>query len=97
MDSKNKACWNCANFGAYYKRGFCQFYKTNEGTCSVKNEIVNRNGICERWRNTFSLRTGRKERTLKALDKILDDIAMIRQILEEENEESKTHPDHVDL
>ncbi|MBP3422261.1 MAG: hypothetical protein J6K86_00695 [Clostridia bacterium] len=97
MDRKNKACWNCANFGAYYKRGFCQFNKTNKGTCSVKKEIIDRNGFCERWRNTFNLRSSRKERTLKALSEILEHIAAIRQILEEENEESKIHPDHIDL
>ena len=97
MDRKNKACWNCANYGAYYKRGFNQFNKTRVGTCSVKKEIVQCDGICDCWRNTFSLRSIRKERTLKALDEILGDISAIKQILEEENEESKTHPNHVDL
>ena len=97
MERKNKACWNCANFGAFYKRGFCHFDKTRFGTCSVKKEIIEKGGCCERWRNTFNLRSQRKKMTLKALDQILSDIAAIKQILEEENEESKTHPHHVDI
>ena len=87
MDRKNKACWNCASFNAFYSRGFCNFIKTKKGSCSVKKEIVDKGGLCDRWRNTFHLRSHRKRLTLKALDQILSDISAIRQILEEENEE----------
>lgn len=97
MERKNKACWNCVYFGRHYKRGCYRFHKTDIGSCTIKRELVQKNGLCEHWRNTFNVLSRRKERTLQALNDILTDLAAIRQILEEENEESKTHPEHVDL
>ena len=90
MSKTNKACWNCGNFGALYKKGYYHFYKTDLGTCSILKEVIDKHGYCERWRNTFHLRSIRKAQTLKALDEILSDITAIKQILEEEKEESRT-------
>lgn len=95
MERKNKACWNCKNFGRYYKKGVYRFYKTDEGTCSIKREVVQKNGLCERWRNTCALRSRRKKDTLRILNEIFSDLSAIKQILEEEQEDEKTHPHHV--
>ncbi|MBQ8229772.1 MAG: hypothetical protein IJZ32_03655 [Clostridia bacterium] len=97
MEKKKKACWNCGNYCAYYERNFYRFNKTNAGRCSVKKEVVKNTYVCERWRNTFRILSRRKEFTLNVLNDILTDIAAIRQILEEENEESMTHPGHKDV
>lgn len=88
MESKNKACWNCANFTAYYEKGMCRFYKTDRGMCSVKKETLEKHGVCENWRNTYRVRNLRKKCAVRALEEILSDIAAIRQIFEEENEEN---------
>ena len=92
MEDKKKACWNCGNFGRYYKRGFCQFYKTELGSCSVKGETVDKRGFCDKWRNRCSLRTERRKMSLKVLDEICRNIEEIKQLLEEENEECKMDP-----
>ena len=97
MERKNKACWNCKYFGALYKKGPIHFSKTKIGTCTIKKDIVDKSGLCERWGNTFALRSDRRKITLRALNDIITEIAAIRQILEEDEEASRTHPGHMDL
>ncbi len=92
MAEKNKVCWNCGNFKAYYEKGFSRFYKTHEGLCSVKNQIIDKHGNCECWRNAHKLWNLRKKCAVRVLNEILLELAAIRQILEEEKEENKSDP-----
>lgn len=92
MTDQNKVCWNCGNFKAYYEKGFSRFYKTNEGLCSVKNQVVEKHSNCECWRNTYKTRNLRKKCAVRVLNEIFLNIAAIRQILEEEGEENKFDP-----
>ena len=57
MERKNKACWNCGNYKAYYTKGFCQFDKLDYGVCRKQQETVDKHNQCEFWRNDYSMRT----------------------------------------
>ena len=87
MERKNKACWNCGNYKAYYTKGLCHFDRLDCGLCRKKKETVEKHGVCEFWRSNYAIRSWREEMAKKKLDEILDEIIVIRQILFEENEE----------
>ena len=92
MERKNKACWNCGEYRAYYTKGLCHFNKLDCGLCRKKKETVDKHGECEFWRSNYSIRTLREEVARKKLDGILDEITEIRQILFEEKEDSQINP-----
>lgn len=92
MERKNKACWNCGNYKAYYTKGFCQFDKLDYGVCRKQQETVDKHNQCEFWRNDYSMRTWRENVAKKKLNGILDEIIQIRQILWEEKDENQINP-----
>ena len=92
MEKKNKVCWNCGKFKAYYEKGFSRFYKTDVGVCVLKKEIVEKHGECEGWCNRYKMRRLRKKCVIRTLNEIVVDIAAIRQIFEEEDEENRLDP-----
>ena len=97
MAKAKKSCENCGNFGQYYHRGICCFYKMEKGSCSILHQDVATNGFCERWRNTFTIKSLREKDVLRALRTSMENIAIIKQILEEEEEECATHPHHTQV
>lgn len=92
MERKNKACWNCGNYKAYYTKGFCQFDKLDYGVCRKQQETVDKYNQCEFWRNDYSMRTWRENVAKKKLNGILDEIIQICQILWEEKDENQINP-----
>ena len=86
MERKNKACWNCGNYKAYYTKGLCHFDKLSCGLCSKKKETVEKHGQCEFWKNDCAKRTIREKIAKRNLNDILDVLIEIRQILFEQNE-----------
>ena len=85
MERKNKACWNCQHYKAYYTKGFCHFDRKALGVCTEKRATVNKNELCKNWCPiTYSY--PRKKLTLRALDEILNELSQIKQILLEGNE-----------
>ena len=92
MERKDKACWNCGNYKAYYTKGLCHFDKLNFGVCRKMKETVDKHGQCEFWRNNYPIRGWREEVAKKKLNEILDGIIEIRQILFEERAENQTNP-----
>ena len=89
-DRKNKACWNCARYRAYYTKGLCNFDKLNYGLCRHKNETVDKHCVCEFWRNNIAFRGWRETVAKKKLNGIFDQLIEIRQILFEEKEERES-------
>ena len=92
MDRKNKACWNCGHYKAYYIKGLCHFDKLNCGLCLNTKETVEKHNQCEFWKTNYSARSLRERIAKKKLDLLLDEIIVIRQILFEEKEENKENP-----
>ncbi|MBQ7948942.1 MAG: hypothetical protein IJ284_04180 [Clostridia bacterium] len=89
MERKNKACWNCGNYKAYYTKGLCHFDKLDCGLCRKKKEAVEKHGQCEFWRNNYTIRTFREKVAKIKLNEILDALIEIRQILFEGKEENQ--------
>ena len=89
MERKNKACWNCGNYRAYYTKGLCHFDRLNCGLCRKTRETVEKHNQCEFWTNDYPMRVWRKDTAKKKLNAILDGIIEIRQILFEENEDNR--------
>ncbi len=89
MERKNKACWNCGNYKAYYTKGLCHFDKLNCGLCRRKKETVDKHEQCEFWRNNYNIRTFREDIAKKKLNDILDAIIEIQQILFEEKQDNQ--------
>lgn len=89
MERKNKECWNCGNYKAYYTKGLCHFDKLDCGLCQKKKETVEKHGQCIFWRNNYRIRTFREKVAKIKLSEILDALIEIRQILFEEKEENQ--------
>ena len=89
MQEKQKECFACGNYQAYYRKGFCYFDKENFGFCTRHKKIVNKHESCECWRNNCHVRGLRKAICYKKLDEILSNLSEIKQILAEEQEEEK--------
>ncbi len=87
MERKDKACWNCANYKAYYTKGLCHFDKLDCGLCRKKQAEVDKHEQCEFWRSNCSIRGCREEIAKKKLNSLLDEMIEIRQILFEEKED----------
>ena len=87
MERKNKACWNCRFYKAYYTKGFSGFNKEKCGLCTQENAIKNNQESCIRWQSNQLLRALRKQSAIRALTKALNDISEIQQILGEEQQE----------
>lgn len=92
MERKNKACWNCGNYKAYYTKGLCEFDRLDYGLCRKRCETVDKHNQCEFWKSNYSIRTWREDIAKKKLNGVLDEIIQIRQILWEEKEENQSNP-----
>ena len=83
----------CKNYQAYYVKMFCHFEKQSYGYCLIVKEIImNKHHTCERWCSNFVRRQIRKDVSLNALNKALDNLVEIRQILVDEMNENKIYP-----
>ena len=89
MERKDKACWNCGNYKAYYTKGLCHFDKLKYGLCGKRNKTVDKHEQCECWRNDYKIRGLQENVAKRKLNDILDGIIEIRQILFEEKEKYK--------
>ena len=92
MERKNKACWNCRCYKAYYTKGWCYFDKLSYGLCKRKNQTVDRVNLCEHWCSNFIVRKRRIKVALMKLDGMADNIMEIRQVLIEEQQENQEKP-----
>ena len=86
MERKNKACWNCWYFKAYYTKGWCHFDKEPNGYCLKQKKITDKHEVCEVWHSNQNCRKLRKKIAIRKLEELADDIAEIRQILFEDKE-----------
>lgn len=87
MKNENKNCWNCEYYKAYYTKGICSYDNTFTGYCRCKNEIVKNSNFCDKWSKRYRMKKIREGLRKKVLERISEDISMIRQIMEEEQKE----------
>ena len=82
---ESKKCYNCKFLERYYVRGGQGFNKAKCGFCRKTREIVHSDNSCE---NYAHFEPNRKPRTLvkRYLNELLDEIRLIRNVIEEEYE-----------
>ena len=93
MEHKRKECWCCNAYRAYYTKTLYHFEKDGNGFCRAHNIIISdKHHTCEKWCFNSIRRRIRKNVTLKALNKALDNLVEIRQIIVDEIDENKKNP-----
>jgi len=71
----------------------CCFEKQDCGYCFSRKEIItDKHNTCENWCYNGIRRQLRKDVSLKALNKALDNLVEIRQIIVEEIDDNKKNP-----
>lgn len=81
MERKNKACWNCWHYKAYYTKELIHFEKQNAGFCRKSNEQVDKHGLCPLWYNDLKRKETRKKASIRKLNEVLNSLIEIKQIL----------------
>lgn len=87
MDNNNKKCSNCGSYKAYYTRGINSYNNAFCGFCNKNAGIVKYNEYCANWSKQYNLKRIRQGLRNKVLQKMSEDLSMIRQILEDEQNE----------
>ena len=86
MKEENRKCGNCGSFRAYYILGYCCLLRENNGYCNKYNKAMQKCDCCDKWHSRY---ISRKKRTIIAVNSIpliYQKVAVIEQILQEDNE-----------
>ena len=89
MDEENKKCSSCANFTLYYAKGHVNFFPKEVGHCIEHKKTVATEYCCEKWKSTVPTKEYRKERALKAIPAIRDQLDAIEKTLQNISELEK--------
>ena len=87
MERKNKACWNCYFYDAYYTKATCSFEKQSLGFCKYKQTITKNEEVCEKQIKVERKRQPSKAVAYRSLIKICQNLEELKQIFIEETEE----------
>ncbi len=85
----DKECCVCQNFTAYFTKAYCCFLRTDCGHCRKTDTTVNKHGTCENFKYKHVNHNDKRNAVIKGLEKAVRDIAVIKFILEE-NEQPPT-------
>lgn len=80
-----KRCSNCRYCDAYYTLAYCCYLRSEHGYCSVKKQVVEKNKICDSWKQRSVLYKRQPKKVVKELENALTNIAVLRQIFDEED------------
>ncbi len=86
MERKNKACWNCYYYSAYYTKGYYSFQKKRFGCCNYTRQETNCQDACQHWKDNVQKEQTRRSSALRALLQICEDLAVVKQVLADEDE-----------
>ena len=89
-EQKKGKCVYCGNYRGYYTKAPTCFKRESCGYCTHEQKVVKNGDTCEKWRKMRPC-YGRKSYTSRALLKIMEDLAAIRQIFEEDREEEEIY------
>ncbi len=88
MENESKHCYGCKYYKPYYTKGYTQFDKCDIGLCSKKKITVGKHEVCENYICKYYGRVSRKQAALTAVVEHINILAEIKQILEEDDDES---------
>ena len=86
MEIKN--CYNCKHLEMYYVRGGQRFNKAKCGFCHKSHEVVHTDGDCEKFEH-FTPKSKPRALVKRYLNELLEEITLIRNVIEEEYETNK--------
>ena len=89
MERKSKACRSCAHYKSYYTKSTSRFYKENKGFCSHLQEPTGCWDGCGAWQAAPKPNETQKKSVMRKLNELCDEIAEIRQVLSELNENER--------
>ena len=88
MKEENKHCYGCKYYSPYYTKGYTQFDRCDIGLCTKKKATVEKHECCEKYVCMYYGRINRKQAALSALAEHVNVLHEIKQILEEDDEET---------
>lgn len=86
MERKNKACWNCLRYKAFFTKEQCRFEKLPYGLCGWKGETVQNGETCTFWVSDERKREIRKKVAIRRLGELSESILQLQQILSDDEE-----------
>ena len=89
MKQENKRCGSCNSFRAYYTKGYCCLMKESNGYCIRHDKVMEKGDICEEWHCRHLSRKKRIRIVVNSIPEIYGKIAIIEQILKEDDELQK--------
>ena len=81
-----KRCFNCGNFQCYYVKKIYRYDKTQQGYCSIRKQITDKNDSCEKWNKNYLKFYSSKAKAVKVLAEILAELSAVREVLYSEEE-----------
>ncbi|PWM75374.1 MAG: hypothetical protein DBX59_01935 [Bacillota bacterium] len=89
QEKKARTCWRCDRYNAYFTKTFIGITRENVGYCMRKREIVKKDmTACEEFCGRRARDIGRrKDRALKALEGLAQDMNVLKTILCDETED----------
>jgi len=88
MENEDKHCYGCKYYKPYFTKGYTQFDKCDIGLCAKKKTTVERHEFCENYTCIYYGRINHRQAALSALVEHINVLAEIKQILEEDDEET---------
>lgn len=70
-----KKCRNCRNYDPFYRKGFCDFWREEQGTCLKQGKILQETESCAFWKRLISDKT----LPITALDKGMADVIFLER------------------
>lgn len=86
MTEEKKKCQSCRSFRAYYSRGYYCLLKENIGFCQRHSKVMEKSDSCNDWLCRKTDRNARKKMAIDAIIGVYGKLAVIEQIINEDNE-----------
>lgn len=78
-------CVGCNYFDRFFTRGVTKFTKLNIGRCCKVHDVVDKDGCCDKFVKRRYI-TYKKRATMEALNVLLKELTLIRELLEADSD-----------
>ena len=78
-----KECCKCANYTAYYIKGYCYYLKADCGNCAIKKQLTGKHQTCENWKYKKVNTKIKHGIIMQSLADAITNISVIKDFLEE--------------
>ena len=89
MDHPVKTCRDCSKYKPYYTKEYCTFAKMPAGLCVFHKKTVGALSFCDDWSDERVPPYSKKRIAKMKLEKIRRELAELKQIFEEEENDGR--------